>query len=118
MLLQQRMEHFRRVMAPKIHGAWNLHALTREAPLDFFILYASAASLFGSPGQGSYAAANASRSLRRSHERSTSSRFARGALPDAARGDRGGALAARLADAPAHLGGAARAARGMEQHGG
>ncbi|UQA61057.1 type I polyketide synthase [Polyangium aurulentum] len=48
-----------RVLAPKVKGSHNLHALTRELPLDFFVLYSSAASLMGSPGQAHYAAANA-----------------------------------------------------------
>ena len=47
------------VMAPKVEGAWNLHTLTRDAALDFFVLFSSAASLLGSPGQSHYAAANA-----------------------------------------------------------
>jgi len=47
------------VMAPKVEGAWNLHALTRNMALDFFVLFSSAASLLGSPGQAHYAAGNA-----------------------------------------------------------
>ncbi|MFY0568047.1 SDR family NAD(P)-dependent oxidoreductase [Archangium lansingense] len=58
-LVQQTVERFRRVMAPKVLGGWNLHVLTRELPLDFFVLYSSAASMFGAPGQGNYVAANA-----------------------------------------------------------
>jgi aryl carrier-like protein len=58
-LLQLNQARFRSVMAPKVDGAWNLHVLTAEAPLDFFVLFSSAASLFGSPGQGNYSAANA-----------------------------------------------------------
>ncbi len=46
------------VLAPKVWGAWNLHQLTLERDLDFFVLYSSAASLLGSPGQGSHVAAN------------------------------------------------------------
>ncbi|HEY2502020.1 MAG TPA: SDR family NAD(P)-dependent oxidoreductase [Mycobacterium sp.] len=49
----------RDVMAPKVEGAWNLHALTRDTALDFFMLFSSGASLLGSPGQAHYAAANA-----------------------------------------------------------
>ncbi|OBK35451.1 hypothetical protein A5658_08640 [Mycobacterium sp. 1245111.1] len=49
----------REVMAPKIDGAWNLHTLTRDAALDFFVLFSSAAALLGSPGQAHYAAGNA-----------------------------------------------------------
>lgn len=52
-------EHFRRVLAPKMHGAWNLHTLTQQEPLDFFVMYSSAATLLGSPGQGNYCVANA-----------------------------------------------------------
>ncbi|HVK63791.1 MAG TPA: SDR family NAD(P)-dependent oxidoreductase [Polyangium sp.] len=52
-------ESFDKVMAPKMQGAWNLHVLTRDTPLDFFVLYSSAASLLGLPGQSNDAAANA-----------------------------------------------------------
>jgi myxalamid-type polyketide synthase MxaB len=58
-LLQQSWERFEGVLAPKVRGAWNLHRLTAGLPLDFFVLFSSAAALLGSPGQGSYAAGNA-----------------------------------------------------------
>jgi len=58
-LLEQSSEHWETVFAPKVDGAWNLHTLTLNENLDFFVLYSSAASLFGSPGQANYAAANA-----------------------------------------------------------
>jgi NAD(P)-dependent dehydrogenase (short-subunit alcohol dehydrogenase family)/acyl carrier protein len=58
-LLKLSWQSFLNVMASKISGAWNLHVLTREMPLDFFVLCSSMASLTGSPGQGNYAAANA-----------------------------------------------------------
>ena len=37
----------------------HLHQLTQEMPLDAFVLFSSASSLLGSPGQGNHAAANA-----------------------------------------------------------
>ncbi len=49
----------RKVFAPKILGALNLHLLTSALKLDFFVLYSSATTLFGNPGQGNYVAANA-----------------------------------------------------------
>ncbi len=58
-LLQLNRERFLGVMPPKVDGAWNLHRLTLDAPLDYFVLFSSAASLIGSPGQGNYAAASA-----------------------------------------------------------
>ena len=58
-LLKLDWQRFRTVMAPKIDGAWNLHRLTQQMPLDIFMLFSSAASIIGWPGQGNYAAANA-----------------------------------------------------------
>ncbi len=58
-LREQTRERFDGVMAAKVHGAWNLHDLTRDMPLDMFVLFSSAAALMGSPGQGNYATANA-----------------------------------------------------------
>ena len=69
LLVRQNIEQFRRVMAPKMAGALNLHALTHDQPLDFFVLYSSATSLLGSPGQGNYAAANASLDALAHHRR-------------------------------------------------
>ncbi len=47
------------VLRPKVIGGWLLHRLLKDAPLDFFVLFSSAGSLLGQPGQGNYAAANA-----------------------------------------------------------
>ncbi len=49
---------FHSVLAPKAQGAWNLHQLTLDLPLDFFILYSSATTFIGNPGQANYVAAN------------------------------------------------------------
>jgi acyl transferase domain-containing protein/2-polyprenyl-3-methyl-5-hydroxy-6-metoxy-1,4-benzoquinol methylase/acyl carrier protein len=58
-LLQQRWDRFMNVLSPKVDGAWNLHTLTREMPLDFLVLFSSVASIFGSAGQANHSAANA-----------------------------------------------------------
>jgi acyl transferase domain-containing protein/acyl carrier protein len=43
---------------PKIAGTWNLHNLTREMDLDFFVLFSSTTALLGSSQLAHYAAAN------------------------------------------------------------
>jgi NAD(P)-dependent dehydrogenase (short-subunit alcohol dehydrogenase family)/acyl carrier protein len=48
-----------RVLRPKVMGGWLLHRLLQGDPLDFFVLFSSAGSVLGQPGQGNYAAANA-----------------------------------------------------------
>lgn len=58
-LLNLDRNRMKNVMAPKVEGSWNLHAATVKRPLDFFILFSSAVSVLGSPGQGNYAAASA-----------------------------------------------------------
>lgn len=51
-------KQMRRVLAPKVDGAWNLHRATLRRELDFFLLFGSLSGWLGNPGQGSYAAAN------------------------------------------------------------
>lgn len=46
------------VFAPKVDGAWNLHRMTRDLELDFFVMYSSVSGIMGTLGQGNYAAAN------------------------------------------------------------
>lgn len=58
-LEQQAWDRFARVFPAKVQGAWNLHKSTESVALDFFVLFSSVAAVFGSPGQGNYAAANA-----------------------------------------------------------
>lgn len=58
-LLQLSWERFSQVMASKVEGAWNLHTLTQDTPLEFFVLFSSLSSLLGNSGQANYAAANA-----------------------------------------------------------
>jgi acyl transferase domain-containing protein/NADPH:quinone reductase-like Zn-dependent oxidoreductase/acyl carrier protein len=57
-LLQMNWQKSYKVMAAKVMGAWNLHTLTQNIPLDFFVLFSSATALFGSPGQANHVGAN------------------------------------------------------------
>lgn len=51
-------EQIRNVLGPKMLGAMNLHELTSTSVLDFFVMFSSATTLFGNPGQGNYVAGN------------------------------------------------------------
>jgi len=59
-VLLANMDHdgLTRVLAPKVHGAELLDRLTADDPLDHFVLYSSATTLVGNPGQANYVAAN------------------------------------------------------------
>jgi acyl transferase domain-containing protein len=59
LLEHQGWDRVARVLAPKVAGAWHLHRRTLGHPLEFFVLFSSAAALLGAGGQANYAAANA-----------------------------------------------------------
>ena len=52
-------EQIKNVLGPKILGAQYLHRMTRHMKMEFFVLFSSATTLFGNPGQANYVAANA-----------------------------------------------------------
>lgn len=52
-------DRFEDVLAPKVDGARNLDAATAGLDLDYFVLFSSATTLIGNPGQAAYVAANA-----------------------------------------------------------
>ncbi|WP_438496406.1 SDR family NAD(P)-dependent oxidoreductase [Paenibacillus sp. IHBB 3054] len=58
MLFRRSQEQMDAVLSPKVMGTWNLHLLTKDNDLDFFVLCSSLASLTGGVGQGDYTAAN------------------------------------------------------------
>ncbi|MEH1102164.1 type I polyketide synthase [Micromonospora sp. CPCC 205561] len=51
-------DRFDTVLRPKVDAAWHLHELTEKLDLAAFVLFSSAAGLFGGPGQANHAAAN------------------------------------------------------------
>jgi len=55
----QTWDEFNNVLKPKVHGAWNLHLLTKDREHDFFICISSISSQIGSVKLSSYVAANA-----------------------------------------------------------
>ena len=46
------------VLRPKLDGALVLDELTRDDPIELFLLFSSATTILGAPGQGAYVAAN------------------------------------------------------------
>nr|AXL05744.1 type I polyketide synthase [uncultured bacterium] len=55
----QTPERLAKVFAPKVDAVGHLDELTRGMDLDAFVVFSSGSGVFGSPGQGNYAAANA-----------------------------------------------------------
>jgi NAD(P)-dependent dehydrogenase (short-subunit alcohol dehydrogenase family)/acyl carrier protein len=56
---RQDQASFARVLAPKLLAAEALEAQTADDPLHLFLLFSSATTVFGNPGQANYVAANA-----------------------------------------------------------
>ncbi|CAG2233392.1 unnamed protein product [Mytilus edulis] len=50
---------FEKVLKPKVLGTLNLHNLTRDMKLDYFVMHSSITSVFGNTGQTNYGAGNA-----------------------------------------------------------
>lgn len=59
------------VLAPKVDGTLHLHELTRDLPVDEFVVFSSAAGVFGNLGQANYAAANVFMDALVQHRRAT-----------------------------------------------
>lgn len=57
-VLAQNEDKLKVAMLPKVAGGWNLHLLSKEKELEFFIMYSSVLGVIGSPGQCNYAAGN------------------------------------------------------------
>ncbi|AOJ40108.1 non-ribosomal peptide synthetase [Burkholderia lata] len=57
-IMQVEREELEAVLQPKVAGAWLLHQHSEPFPLDFFILFSSIASAWGSREQAHYSAAN------------------------------------------------------------
>ncbi|MFG1780564.1 type I polyketide synthase [Micromonospora sp. NPDC049048] len=51
-------ERVDRVLAPKVDAAWHLHEATAGRELSAFVVFSSAAGVFGNVGQAAYSAAN------------------------------------------------------------
>lgn len=62
--------HFDAAYDPKVKGAFNLHRLFSDTPLDHFVLFSSIASLLCTAGQTNYAAGNAFLDALAHHRRS------------------------------------------------
>ncbi len=52
------LDSLQAMLRPKVQGAWLLHRLTQEMPLDIFLCFSSGASVWGAKAQAHYAAAN------------------------------------------------------------
>ncbi|PYI24170.1 KR-domain-containing protein [Aspergillus violaceofuscus CBS 115571] len=58
MFVDQSIEDWRAVLAPRVQGTWNLHTVLSAYELDFFLLMNSCSGISGQHGQSSYVAAS------------------------------------------------------------
>ncbi len=58
LILNIQPDQVRDVIIPKISGGLFFDQFTREDPIEHFVLYSSATTFFGNPGQAAYVAAN------------------------------------------------------------
>lgn len=71
LLYDMTADRFAKPLAAKVDGGWNLHQVSLDWPLDFFVLFSSVASVLGSPGQANYSAANAYLDALAAHRRAS-----------------------------------------------
>ncbi|MCL9683883.1 SDR family NAD(P)-dependent oxidoreductase [Legionella maioricensis] len=57
-LLEHQDEDIDHLFSAKVQGGWYLHELTRHCNLDFFVVYSSVSSVFGSNKESVYSATN------------------------------------------------------------
>jgi len=57
-IINKEWDQFNEVLKPKVYGTWIIDDVTSKDNLDFFILFSSFATVFGSRGQSDYIAAN------------------------------------------------------------
>ncbi len=100
-----------KVLSPKVGGAIQLDRATRNLKLDYFVVYSSATTLIGSPGQSAYVAANGylqGLARKRRSEGLPALAVAWGAISDAGVLARDGETAKKLARATGVVGIASR----------
>ncbi len=108
----------RAAIAPKAAGAWNLHALTCDDPLELFVMLSSVTAQIGTRGQAAYAAGNAALEALCDHRRAEGRpalTLALGAIADAGHVARHMDVLHRLAGAGLESLPAADAWEGMEE---
>ena len=57
-ILKKNVEEFKKVIAPKVAGTFNLDEATKDIDLDFIVFFSSVASWLGNLGQADYSTAN------------------------------------------------------------